>query len=65
MRPSVPDGNDVVVAGDSPDYHQILPDGVALPDVTTAANGSFSFTDTPPDANVDTATVTYKVSYAG
>jgi hypothetical protein len=41
------------------------PDGIALPDVTTAANGSFSFTDTPPNANADTATVTYTVSYAG
>lgn len=41
------------------------PGGVALPDLTTAANGSFSITDTPPKANVDTGTVTYQVSYAG
>lgn len=41
------------------------PNGVALPDVTTAADGSFSFTDTPPKANTDTGTVTYQVSYAG
>jgi hypothetical protein len=41
------------------------PDGVALPDVTTAADGTFTITDTPPKANVDSATVTYKVSYAG
>jgi sugar lactone lactonase YvrE len=41
------------------------PDGVALPDVTTAADGSFTITDTPPKANVDTGTVTYQVSYAG
>ncbi|WP_051940245.1 Ig-like domain-containing protein [Phaeacidiphilus oryzae] len=36
-------------------------DGVALPAVTTAADGSFSLTDTPPD----TGTVSYQVSYAG
>jgi hypothetical protein len=41
------------------------PGGVALPDLTTAANGSFSITDTPPKANVDTGTVTYQASYAG
>lgn len=41
------------------------PNGVALPDVTTAADGSFTITDTPPKAHVDRATVTYKVSYAG
>ncbi|HEY7275416.1 MAG TPA: hypothetical protein VH594_05595 [Trebonia sp.] len=41
------------------------PGGVALPDVTTAANGSFSITDTPPKLNMDKATVTYQVSYAG
>jgi YVTN family beta-propeller protein len=41
------------------------PNGVALPDVTTAADGSFTITDRPPKANVDSATVTYKVSYAG
>lgn len=42
------------------------PDGVALPSVTTAADGSFSFTDTAPKApGQDTSTVTYQVSYAG
>jgi len=41
------------------------PDGVALADVTTNADGSFTVTDTPPKANVDSATVTYQVSYAG
>jgi len=41
------------------------PGGVALGDVTTAADGSFSITDTPPKANVDTGIVTYQVSYAG
>ena len=41
------------------------PNGVALPDVTTAADGTFTITDTPPKANVDSATVTYQVSYAG
>ena len=41
------------------------PDGVALPDVTTAADGSFGITDTPPKLNMDKATVTYQVSYAG
>ena len=41
------------------------PNGVALPDVTTTANGSFRITDTPPKVNMDTATVTYQVSYAG
>lgn len=35
--------------------------GVALPDVTTAADGSFSFTDTPQKKG----TYTYQVSYAG
>jgi hypothetical protein len=39
------------------------PGGVTLPDVTTAADGSFSFTDTPPKHTV--GTVTYTVSYAG
>jgi hypothetical protein len=39
------------------------PNGVALPDVTTAADGSFSFTNTPPKAHGDTGTVTYQVSY--
>jgi hypothetical protein len=37
------------------------PSGVALPDVTTAADGSFSISDTPSV----TGTVTYQVSYAG
>ncbi|MET7567494.1 Ig-like domain repeat protein [Streptomyces sp. NPDC005492] len=35
--------------------------GKALPTVTVAANGTYSFTDTPPVGG----TVTYKVSYAG
>ncbi|MET7487151.1 Ig-like domain repeat protein [Streptomyces sp. NPDC005538] len=35
--------------------------GKALPAVTVAANGTYSFTDTPPVGG----TVTYKVSYAG
>jgi hypothetical protein len=39
------------------------PDGVALSDVATAADGSFSITDTPPKGVV--GTVTYRVSYAG
>jgi hypothetical protein len=37
------------------------PSGVGLPDVTTAADGSFSVTDTPPGKGA----VTYRVSYAG
>jgi hypothetical protein len=42
------------------------PDGVTLPGVTTAADGSFSFTDTAPKARgQNTSTVTYQVSYAG
>lgn len=41
------------------------PGGVALPDVTTAANGTFTITDTPPKFNGDTGTVTYQVSYVG
>jgi hypothetical protein len=41
------------------------PDGVALPDVTTAADGSFSITDTPPKLHANQGTVTYQVSYAG
>lgn len=42
------------------------PNGVALPDVTTAADGSFSFTDTTPKTpGQDSSTVTYTVSYAG
>lgn len=41
------------------------PDGVALPDVTTAADGSFSITDTPPKLHANKGTVTYQVSYAG
>jgi hypothetical protein len=38
------------------------PNGVTLPGVTTAANGSFKITDTPRGIF---GTVTYKVSYAG
>jgi hypothetical protein len=41
------------------------PDGVALPDLTTAADGSFSITDTPPKLHANQGTVTYQVSYAG
>jgi hypothetical protein len=41
------------------------PDGIALPDVTTAADGSFSITDTPPKLHANQGTVTYQVSYAG
>lgn len=42
------------------------PNGVPLPDVTTAADGSFSFSDTAPKTvGADTSTVTYQVSYAG
>jgi hypothetical protein len=42
------------------------PNGVTLPDVTTAADGSFSFTTTAPKTRgQDTSTVTYQVSYAG
>ena len=42
------------------------PDGVPLPDITTAADGSYSFTDTPPKIpGLDRGTVTYQVSYAG
>lgn len=42
------------------------PNGVTLPSVTTAADGSFSFTDTAPKTTgQDTSTVTYQVSYAG
>ncbi|WP_405880873.1 Ig-like domain repeat protein [Streptomyces sp. NBC_01136] len=37
------------------------PSGKALPAVTVKADGSYSFTDTPPAGG----TVTYKVSYAG
>ncbi|MER8028950.1 Ig-like domain repeat protein [Streptomyces bauhiniae] len=37
------------------------PKGKALPQVTTKADGSYSFTDTPPAGGK----VTYKVSYAG
>ncbi|MET7450586.1 Ig-like domain repeat protein [Streptomyces sp. NPDC005574] len=37
------------------------PDGRALPSVTVKADGTYSFTDTPPAGG----TVTYKVSYAG
>jgi sugar lactone lactonase YvrE len=39
------------------------PRGITLPDVTTAADGSFSITDTP--RNGTKGTVTYQVSYAG
>jgi hypothetical protein len=39
------------------------PDGVTLPDVTTAANGSFTITDTPRKGTI--GTVTYRVSYPG
>jgi hypothetical protein len=37
------------------------PNGKALPTVTAKADGTYSFTDTPPAGG----TVTYKVSYAG
>ncbi|MGF1429624.1 YncE family protein [Kitasatospora sp. LaBMicrA B282] len=37
------------------------PDGVALPDVTTAADGSFGVTDVPPAGG----TVTYQLSFDG
>ncbi|UFQ16540.1 MULTISPECIES: YncE family protein [Streptomyces] len=37
------------------------PSGTALPDVRTAADGSFAFTDSPPTGGK----VTYKASYAG
>ncbi len=39
------------------------PGGLTLPDLTTAADGSFSITDTPPRGT--TGTVTYQVSYNG
>lgn len=41
------------------------PDGVALPDVTTAADGSFSITDTLPKLHANQGIVTYQFSYAG
>lgn len=42
------------------------PNGVTLPSVTTAADGSFSFSDTAPKTpGQDTSKVTYQVSYAG
>jgi hypothetical protein len=41
------------------------PDGVALPDVTTAADGSFSITDTLPKLHANQGVVTYQFSYAG
>ena len=41
------------------------PDGVALPDVTTAADGSFTITDTPPKMHANQGIVTYQFSYAG
>lgn len=37
------------------------PSGTGLPDVTTAADGSFGIADTPPV----TGTFTYQISYAG
>jgi hypothetical protein len=45
------------------------PNGVPLPDVTTAADGSFSLTDTPPkpkvhEHKVPAYTVCYQVSHA-
>jgi hypothetical protein len=44
---------------------QAHPGGIALPGVTTAADGSFTITDTPPNFRGDSEKVTYKVSYAG
>jgi hypothetical protein len=44
---------------------QAHPNGVALRNVRTAADGSFSFTNTPPEFSGTTETVTYQVSYAG
>jgi hypothetical protein len=41
------------------------PDGVALPDVTTAADGSFTLTDTLPKLHANQGVVTYQFSYAG
>ena len=41
------------------------PDGVALPDVTTAADGSFTITDTPPKMHANQGVVTYQFAYAG
>jgi len=42
------------------------PDGVTLPSVTTAADGTFSFTDRAPKTRGQrSSTVTYQVSYAG
>ena len=42
------------------------PNGVTLPSVTTAADGTFSFTNrAPATRGQDTSTVTYQVSYAG
>jgi len=41
------------------------PDGVALPDVTTAADGSFTITDTLPKLHANQGIVTYQFSYAG
>jgi hypothetical protein len=42
------------------------PNGVTLPPVTTAADGSFSFTDKAPGTRgQDESTVTYQVAYAG
>jgi hypothetical protein len=61
-------GSSVYTAGQSltvTRFDPADPNGVALPDVTTAADGSFSFTDTPPKLNADKGTITYQVSYAG
>jgi hypothetical protein len=44
---------------------QAHPTGIALPDVTTAADGSFTITDTPPNFRGRSEKVTYQVSYAG
>ena len=42
------------------------PNGVTLPSVTTATDGTFSFTDKAPQTRGQkTSTVTYQVSYAG
>ena len=41
------------------------PDGVALPDVTTAADGSFTITDSLPKLHANQGIVTYQFSYAG
>lgn len=47
-------------------FDQAHPDGVTLPSVTTATDGTFSFTDKAPGTRRRNAsTVTYQVSYAG